>query len=215
MTFYVEASPDDAIRQGDIFCRIPQIDLDLHQLNQLQENGDIVDVSWMELVEKDESCEITGIVGIRAVWGIVITQDCDAVRSPDISLCEILNFRKIEGRAKDTKSPKSWASIITQQARLNQKWFYLPASKEIGFPDRMGADFRSVIRVGRQGLEAMRVKHRVARLNDIALAHFRERVGEFFRRYAYDEWYPLTKEELAEYAKNKPEPIEAFPWQKE
>ena len=44
--------------------------------------------------------------------------------------------------------------------------------------------------------------------------HFRERLAEFFRRYPYDEWYPLEKAEFAEYKKSYPE-TEPREWQKE
>ena len=53
----------------------------------------------------------------------------------------------------------------------------------------------------------------MARLNDLADEHFRERLAEYFRRYPYDEWYPLDKAELEEYRRSKPEPIQPYPWQ--
>jgi len=60
----------------------------------------------------------------------------------------------------------------------------------------------------------MRGRFRVGRLNEVASEHFRERIGGFFRRYAYDEWYPLDKAEFEAYRKEKPEPVEPFDWQK-
>jgi hypothetical protein len=53
---------------------------------------------------------------------------------------------------------------------------------------------------------------RRARLNDVAEAHFRERIAEFFRRYAYDEWYCLDAAELAAYIEENPE-ANPYPWQ--
>lgn len=77
----------------------------------------------------------------------------------------------------------------------------------------MGVDFLTPIRIPRVALERL-ISFRKGRLNEVAGQHFRERLGEFFRRYAYDEWYPLTRDELAEYQKNNPDAV-PFPWQQE
>jgi hypothetical protein len=53
---------------------------------------------------------------------------------------------------------------------------------------------------------------RVARINDTAEAHFRERLGEFWRRFAYDEWYSLSAEELQAYCAGR-EGVTPYPWQ--
>ncbi len=82
-----------------------------------------------------------------------------------------------------------------KQCRANLRYFYLPASKENGFEDRMAADFRTIVQVAREDLERLK-KLRIGRLNEIACQHFRETLSQFFRRYPYDEWYPLTGEEL-------------------
>jgi hypothetical protein len=145
------------------------------------------------------------------VSAIVITQDCDTVHSQDISLCEIRGFGEVEGKAKQTKDAKGWVSILAQHARLNLKWFYLPPEKNIGFEDKMAADFTVTLRVPRRELEAFR-RFRKGRLNPVADEHFRERLSEFFRRYPYDEWYPFNQEELAEYQKKYPDAT-PFPWQ--
>ena len=211
---YSPTRPGNAIRQGDIFKSIPMIDASVRDLKRM-EGGKVLRTSWLDILNNDDSVEISAVVAAKAVHAIVITQDCDAVRSPDISLCEIRPFRDVEKRTeKMADTPKKWVSIITQHARINQKWYYLPKGEDFGIDERMGVDFRSVIRIGRPDLEDMKKSLRLARLNDVALAHFRERAGEFFRRYAYDEWYPLSKDELKQYKGSSPEPIEAFDWQK-
>jgi len=53
---------------------------------------------------------------------------------------------------------------------------------------------------------------RKGRLNPVADEHFRERIGEYFRRYPYDEWYALDRDELDEYRRKYPE-VTPFPWQ--
>ncbi|WP_155996384.1 hypothetical protein [Verrucomicrobium sp. 3C] len=49
-------------------------------------------------------------------------------------------------------------------------------------------------------------------MNGIADEHFRERIAEFFRRYPYDEWYPLNQDELQTYLEEYPD-AKPFPWQ--
>ena len=77
---------------------------------------------------------------------------------------------------------------------------------------RLAADFRVIIRVPRVDLENMRDR-RLCRLNALAKEHFRESLGQFFRRYAYNEWYPLTRDEFQAYSDDSPEEIRPYPWQ--
>ena len=195
------------IRQGDIFLGLPRIDVSLEQILLANEEGERI-AKWDELANQTSPVNI--IVPARPVASIVATQDCDATHSRDITLCEIRDFREVERKSKDTTSSKSWKNIITQHARINHKWFYLPPSDGL-FPDKMAVDFLVTIRVPRKDLENLR-KLRHGRLNATADEHFRERIGEFFRRYPYDEWYPLNNEEMAEYSKDYPD-AKPFHWQ--
>jgi len=204
--------PDSSapIRQGDIFLSLPRVEISLTDVVIVSEDGESL-AKWVEVAEKGEPVNV--IVPVRPVAAIVVTQDCDAFRSRDITLCEIRNFREVEGKSKETNKPKGWKNILTQHARINQKWFYLPLDEKLGFNEKMAVDFMVTIRVSRVELEEFR-DFRKARLNEIADEHFRERIGEFFRRYPYDEWYPLNQEELRAYMKEYPD-IQPFPWQKE
>lgn len=57
--------------------------------------------------------------------------------------------------------------------------------------------------------------NRVGRLNHVGTEHFRESLAQYFRRYPYDEWYPLSSEELREYQNDiAPDHAEPFPWQR-
>jgi len=197
------------IRQGDIFIGLPRIDVSLNRVLIAGQKGESM-ASWLEVAQKGEP--VTIIVPVRPVAAIVATQDCDAIRGRDITLCEISNFRKVERKSKDTNSAKSWKNIITQHARINQKWFYLPPAREIGFFDKMAVDFAVTLRVPRAELEELR-ELRTGRLNPIADEHFRERIAEYFRRYPYDEWYPLDGEELKAYMNEYPD-VAPFPWQR-
>jgi hypothetical protein len=201
----------DPIRQGDIFVNLPRPDFSLGKILKLVgDAGETEEIHWSEAATENGGIE--AVVSLMPVSAIVITQDCDNIRSHDISLCEIGQFRVIEGKAKETSAPNSWVNIITQHARINQKWFYLPPETKIPFAEKMAVSFSQTIRLPRVDLESLR-SFRKARLNDIAEAHFRERIAEFFRRYPYDEWYALSKEELAAYQKAYPE-AQPKPWQK-
>ena len=147
---------------------------------------------------------------VRPVIAIVATQDCDALRSNDITFCEIRPFIDVERSSKYAKSPKAWIRKITQQARINQKWFYLPPDERLGFTIKMAVDFMVTLRVPREDLEALK-SLRKGRLNLVADEHFRERIAEFFRRYPYDEWYPLNVEEMDLYRKEYPDEQQSDP----
>lgn len=196
------------IRQGDIFIGLPRIDLSLSEVLLVNKEGESV-VKWDDIAEKGGPVSI--IVPVRPVAAIVITQDCDAMRSRDISLCEIRSFKDVERMGKDTSAAKGWMSLITQQARRNHKWFYLPPDERVGLSEKMAADFMVTLRVPRADLEELK-SLRKGRLNAVADEHFRERLSDFFRRYPYDEWYPLDNAELKEYRVRYPE-AKPFPWQ--
>lgn len=202
--------PDQAspLRQGDIFFGLPRIDLSLQEVLLVEADGERI-AQWEDLARQSRPVNI--IVPVRPVAAIVATQDCDTVHSRDITLCEIREFRDVERKSKDTSAPKKWKDIITQHARINQKWFYLPPDEKIGFTDKMAVDFLVTLRVPRADLESLR-SLRKGRLNGIADEHFRERIAEFFRRYPYDEWYPLNKEELDAYLAEYPD-AKPFQWQ--
>ena len=201
------------IRQGDIFQQIPRVDLDPARLlvmsDSPQREAEMID--WLKVATR--MARTPALVSIRSVFAIVITQDCDADRVEDISLCEVDRFDVVYPAGKNAKYPKGTMDVITKQARINLKWFYLPREPRIEFTVPMAADFQSVLRVPRTYLEQNIVALRLARLNQIADEHFRERLAEYFRRYPYDEWYPLDKAEFGEYRRNKPEPIQPFLWQ--
>jgi hypothetical protein len=202
--------PDEAapLRQGDIFLGIPRIDLSLQEVLLAERDGERI-ANWEELARRNRPANI--IVAVRPVAAIIATQDCDTIHSRDITLCEIREFREVERKSKDTNTPKSWKNIITQQARINQKWFYLPPDDRVGFREKSAVDFLVTLRVPRVDLESLRSLRR-GRLNGVADEHFRERIAEFFRRYPYDEWYPLNNDELAAYMGEYPD-TKPFSWQ--
>ena len=170
--------PDSAapIRQGDIFVHMPGVEVSMGRVPVLEGDGSMVSREWREIALDQE--EVTAVFAIRPVAAIVATQDCDATHSQDISLCEIRLFRDVYPTASQATTPKAWKSILTQHARANQKWFYLPPDEHIGFREKMAVDFMVTLRVPRIDLESLR-ELRKGRLNPVADEHFRERIGEF------------------------------------
>lgn len=203
--------PSSPIGQGDIFFGVPILDLTDDELPIIDDEGNAQTLPWEAFASAGNN--VSAIVSVRPTIAIVGTQECDALRAPSITLFEVRPFRDVERKSKDTSKPSKWVPLITQHARINQKWFYLPADERVGFNEKMGADFLTPIRVPRLALERL-LTFRKGRLNEVAKQHFRERLAEFFRRYAYDEWYSLTREELAEYQKSHPD-AEPLPWQRE
>lgn len=206
---YTFPNVDEPIRQGDVFGDLPRVDVSVGEFTLLE--GDCaVRADWAEVAETGEI--VSAVFPVRPVKAIVATQDCDNIHGTDITLCEIRDFRDVYKQSKDTSKVKSWVNILTQHARLNLKWFYLPPDDRVGLRDKSAVDFTITIRMQRVDLEGMR-HLRKGRLNDVADEHFRERIAEFFRRYPYDEWYPLNADELAEYQDRHPE-AKPFPWQR-
>jgi hypothetical protein len=207
---YEPVSAGEPIRQGDIFLRVPRVDLNLASLTVvLDQRPQRID--WDSIGEGEN---VQALVNVKSVMAVVISQDCDASRAEEISLCEVRPFHSVDGIDKNRPdSPKKWIKLITQHARVNQKWYYMPLSAHVGISERMAVDFRIPLRVNREDLESMRPMHRQYRLNDVANAHFRERIAEFFRRYPYDEWYPFSAEEYREYNALQGGDIQPFPWQ--
>lgn len=201
---YEVPTESEGIRQGDIFVRLPRIEVSLDEVLVLGDTEDHA-IPWGELAKHTGQEPITMAVAARPVAAIVITQDCDTIRAPQITLCEVKPIEKVIGTL-GTKSSQLIKNI-PKQTRLNLKWFYLPADPSIGFSERMAADFHVTLSVQRNDLERLRTL-RVGRLNHEAGEHFRERLAEYYRRYPVDEWYPFTRDEFAEYKK---EYVDAVP----
>lgn len=204
---------DQPIRQGDIFNNIPRIEYDPNSLDVISDDESAFQGNWLSIIQDGKEA-ITSIVGMRPVWAIVISQDCETLRTDNITFCEINLFKSVEKLSKDASKPKKFMSIITKHARINQKWFYLPPDEEIGFLEKMAVDFSVVAHISRNYLEKNLQYLRCGCLSSIAREHFRERLSEYFRRYPYNEWYALDKSEFEAYKASKPEPIDPYPWQK-
>lgn len=193
---YEYPSVDAPIRQGDIFVGLPRLDISLRKLVVIGKDDTVLETSWASVLQAGEP--VSAVIGARPVTAIVATQDCDAQTAPDITLCEVRDFLDVY-RVSEPQSAKGWVNVITQHARKNLKWFYLPPDATVGFASRMAVDFFVTLRVRREELEGM-CHLRKARLADEAEQHFRARMSHFFRRYPYDEWYALDKAEFEAYS---------------
>jgi hypothetical protein len=210
---YERVNLEEPLQQGDIFRSVPRADFSLSNLAILSSEGQAEQVTWRELVEHGDTDGVTAVVAIKPVMAIVLSQNCDTARGRDISLCAVEPLAEHMGEKLATK-PRSWNNQLLKHAH-NPRYFYLPADGNLGITERMSADFRSVMRVDREDLLDLRADYRIARLNDVAGEHFRESLAQFFRRYPVNEWYPLTKEEVAVYAEEKGLSSDDFyDWQK-
>ena len=213
---YETLSADDPLQQGDIFRHIPKTELSLSKMAILTDDQQTESVNWAELSNNGggKTKAIIAIVGIESVMAIVITQNCDNARGKDVCLCSVEPLLDVLKLQDPPKTPKAWQKTIVKQAK-NPRFFYLPECENVGIAKKMTVDFRTVLRVPRSDLLAMRSDFRIARLNTVATEHFRESLGNFFRRYAYNEWYPLDKEEVQSYAAAQHlEASDLYDWQK-
>jgi hypothetical protein len=210
---YHQVNEPDPIRQGDIFLNVPRFDISLNKLPIFEEDG-CYDLTWNDIIKNGESsAPIDVLVRLVVVNAIVVSHDCDNIRSKDIILSEIQTIREIDSKCKETKSPDKWVSIIIQHSKINMKWFYLPPSPLIGFSEKMAADFRILFRIPRLELEQYRFLRKGCLFPE-AKEHFAKRLSEFFGRYPYNEWYPLNHAEFKKYKENYPSVI-PYEWQRE
>jgi hypothetical protein len=206
---YETVAVDRPLLQGDIFSHVPRVDLSLTIIPVVEDDG-THEESWAEIVPNSE---ITAVLPVKSVTGIVITQNCDTQRGEYLCLAQVDPFLAALGQTAAPKSPDKWQSLIVGQAKTNNRLFYLPADITVGFAEAKVADFRIIVRLPRIDLENFRA-HRVGTLNKVASEHFREALSHFFRRYAYNEWYPLTKDQFEAYSTRCGESVQPFPWQR-
>lgn len=206
------------IRQGDIFKNVPRVFFDPSKFSKLQqdEESPFVETNWLSELEYES---IQAVSSVMPVYGIIFTQDCDTQHRGALALFLVDRCTNIIGPSpnSDKNQVDWWVKKIVTHTRLEERWFYLPSDEKIGFSDKMAVDFRVVIPVEREFLESNLSQLRIGRLNDEADEHFRERIAQYYRRYPYDEWYPLNREEylwyLRQNRKNDPSAAPPRPWQ--
>ena len=200
--------PDESkpIQQGDIFCQLPLPLIDLSNLVVIAD-GELYSSNWADQMDEPN---LEASIPLEKTWGIVATQNCDASRAPFISFFQIDTFSDVT--TLHPGSPKKWMDVITRKSRQEQKWFYLPVNDRIGFKDKMAVNFLRVFQIQLSDLQ-QNIALRKGRLNKIAYEHYRESIAQYFRRYPYDEWYPLDNQEFAKYNERNEGCIIPFEWQ--
>ena len=77
--------------------------------------------SWIDVKEKN----INGIANFEKVYGIVLTQDCDCIRNPYLSLITIIPYDR------NFTSVKRWMQEILNINNRSPSLMYLPPPKII------------------------------------------------------------------------------------
>ena len=208
---YVFPDPEDRLRQGDIFFPLRSVYTD--PASDLVESGD--KSAWTRGTLQDSRQEVIVQLSARKTWAVLSTQDCDNLRTPSLSFHSIDPLKQAYPNSEKTTATKSWTNNITKHSRYNPHWFYLPADAHVGFSERMAVSFPEVFQVRRETVQAHRAILRKARLDGDALLHFRESLGRFYTRLAYDERYPMTPEERRSYDEehsvDEPRPLKLEP----
>lgn len=210
---YQKIPESDPIKQGDIFYPLPFGYVSLNKITKQVAEGQYETGDWHTFKNEEKIATSVALIGVRA---IVATQDCDTNTSPLITFFRIIPFAQAIDRTVPERgdwSAKKYVNLITEQSRLNAKWFYLPKDPEVGIDEKMGVTFHSTFQLDRKELEQYK-SLRICRLDDESYQHYRESVANYFRRYPYDEWYPFTKEEFEEYKRGHPL-AEPRDWQKD
>lgn len=197
------------IRQGDIFFPLPRPKLSLDEMEAISEDAGSKATNWIDIKDRDK---IIVTLELEKSWGIVATQDCDATRSPLISLFQIEPFQHINKTPPTT--PKKWVDMLTERACKNASWFYLPKDERFGINERMAVNFHKTFQIQRLDLEN-NIKLRKGRLVTVAYEHYRESIAQYYRRYPYNEWYSMNKEEANVYVSlSKCDVDDLYSWQK-
>lgn len=212
--FYRQPIPSEPLRQGDIFRLLPKVEVGLEAVSVSRET-EVHESRWIDL---DTTKSHTLLVAATPVWAIVVSQDCDVGRG-DVSLCEIDMLERVSGFGPGKGDVRKWIiKMATTVAREQAKWFYLPKDTSIGFRVPMAVSFSSVLRFPAIELDAAKKDIRIGRIRGPALKHFQRKLAEYFTRYAYNEWYPLSADEFESYreiraARGEEEPRPRHSWQ--
>lgn len=210
---YDEVKSDRQIRQGDIFRRIPKLEsMPLSKLSIKEEDGTDSETSWDKIVSSNKEVTMT-LLPLQITDGIVITQDCDAERSKFICLAEIKTLAEVANFDPKNQLLENLVNNLTRKFKETVKFFYLPPGGLLNYSERMAADFRSLIILPREDLQNF-IAYRSGALNEVASEHFRETIAQYFRRYPYNEWYLLSKDEVDAYEKKHGIKVERYEWNK-
>lgn len=205
-TFYKRLFNDADIEQGDIFSTLPFLSLDSTSITEVIADSDLKykQIDLNSYVQDDSEKNI--VVSAKIGPGIIITQNCDMLRSSYVSYCAIRKYEEVEKSFPSPEKVKKRVDFLTKEYAHKTKYFYLPVENPHGFSERMAVDFSTIHQVKLEVLKGLASK-RMGRLSEVPLEHFRSKLGHYFKRFAYDPWYVLNKDELDIY-KQSIEPLE-------
>ena len=83
---------------------------------------------------------------------------------------------------------------IREMQQMNQHRFHLPPNEKIGFSEDMYVEFDVIFQLHGNSLDISKGDLRKGRINNEIYLHFREKIANYFRRYAYDETATMTAE---------------------
>jgi len=207
-TFYEGVPSSTNIEQGDIFNNLPFLNLKSTTISEVIPEGNDITYKDFDLTQYVAGDEIKNVVVAADIQpGIIITQNCDLLRSDFVSFCKIRPYEDVE---KENTSPKlnKRVKFLTENYAHKAKYFYLPPEMPNGFKNKMAVDF-SLIHQIKLDLLRQLLSKRKCRLNSLASEHFRVKLAHYFRRFAYNPWYVLTeKNEFEIYREQKDNPKE-------
>lgn len=220
--FYWQKDLSNKIEQADIFLDLPFLDIISVKVQAIEaKDGEFKykEIDLDDYSPPDDGSILNNVIAnLELKPGIVISQNCDNLRRDHISFCEIKNLSKIENNFVQMQ-PGKRIKYLTKEYKHKETYFYLPEEDGI-FEDKMAVDFSRIYQIQRVVLEKI-LKKRIASLSEIPLEHFRIKIANYFKRYAYDSWYVLRKEEyISYYEKHKGDLpdcelklIKPYPWQ--
>jgi hypothetical protein len=197
----------ESLLQGDILFPLPSTYVDVFRAPVIAASGEFEPQSWAN-IDRNESVVQARV---KRSWGILATQDCDVSHSETLSFFEIVPLATLTNTRPST--PTAWMHLITKREKRSPAWFYLPPDNALGFVEPMGIDFKVVFQTAADSVISGSAALRKGRLKPVALDHFRSAISYFFTRYAYDDWYALTRDQLAAYM-NEQGAVEPFDWQR-
>ena len=200
-SIYEELNEEISINQGDIFLNLPFVQID---------DAKILTFNGEKGVEKDlskhtykDQINTKAITKLKVLPGIIISQNCDILRSEYLSFCAIRPLEEVDGTykndfAKKSDLDKKKIDYFTKKYKFQEKYFYLPIDKTKIFQTRMAVDFSTIFQVKTEVIKKL-LKGRKLKLNKIASTQFRQKMSNYFLRFVYDPWYPLNKDEFEVY----------------
>lgn len=182
---YVTTNREDPIHQGDIFISLPK--------------PEPVFPGSFDVVRDNSSGEWVVAVQcfLHETMGMVITQDCDAIRKDSIAIAQIAP--KPSDEVDKVTNSENWSKKMLEYIEgidNSISMFYLPSSSQYSIDPFLLAWLDEIFVLPRTLLLSLRTQ-RICRLDDVALHYFRSKLTHHYARVPFETFYNLGPE-LAE-----------------